>query len=473
MKKVFTLLSLMLTTVCAIAQTTFSGTWHSNPGNFADFQSTVTVTVDANGRSTIAMNGMTLDNDNLGDIVIRDIYTEQNGSTYTFNMGTGTAFDITNGNLSDVTSGTLEGYGTMDSESLYIKASWFEYGTKSLRMVVFNGTKINTPDKPDGPQVVSTETFSDQIAVTGASGKSNTTADGSAVFCEYSDGTYGITLKPVVADGVSYGTVTFNGLKAADNNGTTVYTGTVTPTFDEDSPLYGKNISADVTAEINDEGNLLVNVQMTDADDSEFFLIVEFGSEDEPWTPGEPASAKGTLSAFTATDDGNYTTTDECTLTFTETAEGVCSLLFDGVSTLPGTSIAIGSISIPGVAYNDADDNTTELSAANVEATTKAEHPYYATLTIKKLSGSVEIDDSDEDNVKAKANISFTVDNNSTETIEYTFTANGTLNAIGSVNADGSVSRIYTISGINVKDMQRGINIVRNADGKTVKVVKK
>ena len=472
MKKIFTLLSLVMTTVLAVAQTTFSGTWHSNPGNFADFQSTVKVTVEADGRSTIEMDGMTLGNDDLGDIVIRNIYTEQNGSSYTFNIGSGTTFDITNGNLSNVTKGSIEGYGTMDSEALYIKATWFEYGTKSLRMVVFNGTKINTPDKPDGPQIVSTETFYDQIATTNASDKSNLTDDASAVLCEYSDGTFGITLKPVVCDGTNYGTVTLNGLTASDVDGTTVYTGTVAPTFDEDSPLYGKNISAEVTAEVNDNGDLLVSVQMTDSDDNDFFLLIEFGSEEEPWAPGEPVSTKGTLSAFTATDDGNYSTTDDCTLTVTDTADGVCSLLFDGVSTLPGTTIAIGSINIPGVAYTDNGETGSSLSATNVEATTKAEHPYYATLTIKQLSGDIDIDDSDEEDIKANVNIKFTVDNNSTETIEYTFVANGTVDAIDKVAEDGTVSRIYTISGMSVKNMQRGLNIVRGADGKTVKVLK-
>ena len=41
------------------------------------------------------------------------------------------------------------------------------------------------------------------------------------------------------------------------------------------------------------------------------------------------------------------------------------------------------------------------------------------------------------------------------------------------VAADGTVKHIYTLTGAKVTSLQRGVNIVRTADGRTLKVLKK
>ena len=87
---------------------------------------------------------------------------------------------------------------------------------------------------------------------------------------------------------------------------------------------------------------------------------------------------------------------------------------------------------------------------------------------------SLQIDENSEDNDQVSANITFSVDNNSTETVEYTFSTNGYVTGVDTVKkADGSVKHIYTISGIATTQMQRGVNIVRHADGTVTKVVKR
>ena len=100
---------------------------------------------------------------------------------------------------------------------------------------------------------------------------------------------------------------------------------------------------------------------------------------------------------------------------------------------------------------------------------------FHQTMTVKSLSGTISVkDDENSDADLASANITFSVDNDGTETVNYTFTTNGYVTGVDTVKkADGTVQRIYTISGIATTQMQRGINIVRHADGTVTKVVKR
>lgn len=96
-------------------------------------------------------------------------------------------------------------------------------------------------------------------------------------------------------------------------------------------------------------------------------------------------------------------------------------------------------------------------------------------MTVNSLSGSISVkEDENSDADLASANITFSVDNNGTETVEYTFSTNGYVTGVDTVKkADGSVKHIYTIFGIATTQMQRGVNIVRHADGTVTKVVKR
>lgn len=478
MKKVFTLLSMLMATICTMAQTTFSGTWQSKPGNFSSFESTVVVTIESNGTSTIEMKNMTLGNDDLGTIIIRNVYTEQNGSTYTFNMGSNTTFDITEGNMSGVTKGVFEGYGTMDNESLMLKANYLDYGTTSLRMVVFNGTKINTGGGGDSdkPTIVSTESFNNALNVINNSGQASKQNDVKAVLCKYSDDTYGLTISQVASLDGAYGSMTFNGLNATEEDGNTYIFGDVDVLLDENSSLYGKNLKAEVSVVINEDGELSARVDIIDTDDEAFMLVLEYGNEEEePTWPTEPISVTGMLSSYTNTSEGEASDANTSVLTITPTEKGKCTLTLTD-ATLPGTTITLGTITIEGVNITaDQDTYTIALTANNIEAKTNADHPYYQTLDITKLSGDVTISYTGEENTEsANASISFTVNNNDTETVDYSFTTNGYTNGITSLfDSTSKVARIYNIAGMSINTKQRGINIVRQTNGKTIKVLVK
>lgn len=67
----------------------------------------------------------------------------------------------------------------------------------------------------------------------------------------------------------------------------------------------------------------------------------------------------------------------------------------------------------------------------------------------------------------------FVVDNYG-ESVAYTFNYDPTVSSVNTVvAADGTVKHIYTLTGAKVTSLQRGVNIVRTADGRTLKVLKK
>lgn len=162
MKKIFTLLAVVMASLTAMAQTTFYGTWKNNSNSFPSFDNYVEVTVNDNGTSTIVLKNIVFGNDVLGTITLNNVSTEQNGNGYSFSMGSQTTFDITEGNMGGVTKGAFEGWGTMDGENLQLIANYFDYGTTSLRYVKFNGTKVQTSptDPPSSRQRLSRQTCS-------------------------------------------------------------------------------------------------------------------------------------------------------------------------------------------------------------------------------------------------------------------------------------------------------------------------
>lgn len=473
MKKIFTLLAVLMTSLTAMAQITFYGTWKNNSNSFPSFDNYVEVTINDNGTSKIVMKDIVFGNDVLGTITLNNVTTEQNGTGYSFIMGSQTKFDITNGNMSDVKEGVFEGWGSIDGDNLQLTANYFDYGSTSLRYVKFNGTKVQT--KPDGPTITDTETFSSDLSTSTAADDTKTTKNATAILSKYSDNTYSLTLKPVETADASYGAITFSGLGYEEEDGMTFISGYVDVITEESSPLHGKKIKGEITANINEDGELSLDAMLVDMDDEEFNVEIHFGKQEVE--PFEPVSMAGTLSSFSRTDDGDVSDQKPSLLTITDEGEGKCTLTMTE-GTLPGTTLSLGTITIPSVAYEtDEATATMTLSSGKVEATTECAHPFYQTITVNSLSGSiaVKMDENTKDEaLLANANITFTVDNDGTETVNYTFTTNGYVTGVDTVKkADGTVQRIYTISGIATTQMQRGINIVRHADGTVTKVVKR
>lgn len=63
MKKIFTLLAVIMASLTAMAQTTFYGTWKNNSNSFPSFDNYVEVTVNDNGTCTIVLKNIVFGND--------------------------------------------------------------------------------------------------------------------------------------------------------------------------------------------------------------------------------------------------------------------------------------------------------------------------------------------------------------------------------------------------------------------------
>lgn len=66
MKKIFTLLVLLMATVCVSAQQYYKGTFHSKVNDFSDYETTVAVTQGEGGKYTLVFESVIFGNDDFG-----------------------------------------------------------------------------------------------------------------------------------------------------------------------------------------------------------------------------------------------------------------------------------------------------------------------------------------------------------------------------------------------------------------------
>ena len=205
-------------------------------------------------------------------------------------------------------------------------------------------------------------------------------------------------------------------------------------------------VMANVEAKIDESGDLYATIVFTDEDEPSFKLTAWFNYV-EPFVPADPFSVEGGLVGYTVTDDGDFVNNATTTLTFTETAENVYTLSFTNVVIPHG--LALHTVTFEGVQRTGNDSEASFTSKKGVAKTT-ATHPSYT-----------EVDYTD---------LEFIVG----ESVAYTFNYDPTATSVNTVvAADGTVKHIYTLTGAKVTSLQRGVNIVRTADGRTLKVLKK
>lgn len=470
MKKIFTLLALFMTTVFAMAQTQFKGTFHSNPGAFQDYDDVVlTVTANSDNSTTFVFDRVVLGNDDLGKVTIANVWTETSGSTKNFSMGN-IPFTTSGGNLSGIEKGNIQGYGQMDDESITLTFQYFEYGSQSLRSVKYTGTPYKGGD--DKPHVVSTEKFTSTMTATSSLSENEDVTDKlEAQLSEWSDGTFGLKFGNFDADVI--GTVkglSFTGLQKAESDGLTNYTAeAAVPAFEEVPSVFGaRDLTAEVTATLNEDGQLSAIVVLKDGNDPEFEArFVYTAKEPEVY---EPYEVNGTLAGFTHTADGDFDNSASSVMTIQQTSEDDCKVSLTNVN-IPGVSIALGTVTIENVALNiDDDTNVASFSKEGGVATTTAEHPLYTEVDLKSFSATATVEDKGETQELTSLSATLSIDNYD-ETVTYTFSA--TVTGVKTITAaDGTVTRVYSLSGARLNSLQRGVNIVRTADGKTVKVLK-
>lgn len=473
MKKIFTLLVLLMTTLCVSAQQYYKGKFHSKLNEFSDYETTVAVTQGEGGKYTLVFESVIFGNDDFGKCTFAGIenYKWAGGGSFTFsneggNLGAATKYYF---ELSDYL-----GKSTIDDEKIYITFKYFQVNTtKEYRNVVFEGIRTSSGGGSTGgddkPTITATEQFTADVASEFQGGESGVVKYPGVVakVCEWSDGAQSIEIEHIDTEKGTMSGVLLKGLEKKTVDGEVTYTGTVEPEIETLPNFYlgYVNLKAKVEARIDEGGDLYATIVFTDESEPSFKLTAWFNYV-EPFVPAEPFSVNGALAGYTY-NDGDQMNNNQTTVTFTETAKDVYTLSLTNVAIPKG--VDLGTVSFEGV-QRTGSDSEASFASKKGKCKTTAAHPLYATLDYTDFEFIVGFD---AEKKVTSCTGKFVVDNWD-EAVSYTFNFTPTETSVNTVvAADGTVKHIYTLTGAKVTSLQRGVNIVRTADGRTLKVLKK
>lgn len=474
MKKIFTLLVLLMTTLCVSAQQYYKGKFHSKLNEFSDYETTVAVTQGEGGKYTLVFESVIFGNDDFGKCTFAGIenYKWAGGNSFTFsneggNLGAATKYYF---ELSDAL-----GKATIDDEKIYITFKYFQVNTtKEYRNVVFEGTRTSSggggTGGDDKPTITGTEQFTADVASEFQGGQSGVVKYPNvlAKVCEWSDGAHSLEIEHIDTEKGVMSDVLLKGLEKKTVNGEVTYTGVVEPEIKTLPNFYDTyvNLKAKVEARIDEGGDLYATIVFTDESEPSFKLTAWFNYQ-EPFVPADPFSVGGGLVGYTVTSDGDFSNNATTTLTFTETAKNVYTLSLTNVAIPNG--VDLGTVSFEGV-QRTGSDSEASFASKKGNCKTTATHPSYKELDYTDFEAIVGFD---AEKKVTSCTAKFVVDNWG-ESVAYTFNYDPTVVSVNTVvAADGTVKHIYTLTGAKVTSLQRGVNIVRTADGRTLKVLKK
>ena len=334
----------------------------------------------------------------------------------------------------------------------------------------------------DPNEVVATKTYTDNLTVGHDAQTGDVTgyADKQVVFTKYANGESSVTFKEFPISETETRDLTFRGtISETDMSeyGMGIVTFgedmAMTPIEDETSAFYGKEIS------------LFINISSYTADKMEF--TYEFGSEDGIYYVGQygveieqPEEVVGTKT-YTA----NLTVDHDATLQ-NEVLYKDKDVVFTKYST--------GDVTVTFKAFPVSENETCDLTfRGTISETDMSEfgmgvlvfgegmvckvEDEASSLNGQTLYLNINIDKKDDysNNIVFQYSFANEVDDDSeAESILYCGRYGVVANAISGIQTEmenGNVS-IYTVGGAKVNTLQKGINIVRLANGKTIKVVK-
>lgn len=332
----------------------------------------------------------------------------------------------------------------------------------------------------DPNEVVATKTYTDNLTVGHDAQTGDVTgyADKQVVFTKYANGESSVTFKEYPISETETRDLTFRGT-ISETDMSEYCMGTVTfgedlamtPIEDETSAFYGKEIS------------LFINISSYSADKMEF--TYEFGSEDGIYYVGQygveiekPEEVVGTKT-YTA----NLTVDHDATLqhevlykdkdvVFTKYSTGDVTVTFKA---FPVSENETCDLTFRGtISEVDMSDYGMGVMVFGENMVCKVEDEA-SSLNGQTLYLNINIDKKDDYSKNIVFQYSFANDvDDDAESILYCGRYGVVADAISGIQTEmenGNVS-IYTVGGAKVNTLQKGINIVRLANGKTIKVVK-
>lgn len=332
----------------------------------------------------------------------------------------------------------------------------------------------------DPNEVVATKTYTDNLTVghDAQTGEVTGYAGKQVVFTKYANGESSVTFKEFPISETESRDLTFRGT-ISETDMSEYGMGTVTfgedmamtPIEDETSAFYGKEIS------------LFINISSYTADKMEF--TYEFGSEDGIYYVGQygveieqPEEVVGTKT-YTAnlTVDHDATLQNEVLykdkdVVFTKYSTGDVTVTFKA---FPVSENETCDLTFRGtISEVDMSEYGMGVMVFGENMVCKVEDEA-SSLNGQTLYLNINIDKKDDysNNIVFQYSFANDVDDDA-ESVLYCGRYGVVANAISGIQTEmenGNVS-IYTVGGAKVNTLQKGINIVRLANGKTIKVVK-
>lgn len=332
----------------------------------------------------------------------------------------------------------------------------------------------------DPNEVVATKTYTDNLTVghDAQTGEVTGYAGKQVVFTKYANGESSVTFKEYPISETETRDLTFRGT-ISETDMSEYGMGTVTfgedlamtPIEDETSAFYGKEIS------------LFINISSYSADKMEF--TYEFGSEDGIYYVGQygveiekPEEVVGTKT-YTAnlTVDHDATLQNEVLykdkdVVFTKYSTGDVTVTFKA---FPVSENETCDLTFRGtISEVDMSEYGMGVMVFGENMVCKVEDEA-SSLNGQTLYLNINIDKKDDYSKNIVFQYSFANDvDDDAESVLYCGRYGVVADAISGIQAEmenGNVS-IYTVGGAKVNTLQKGINIVRLANGKTIKVVK-
>lgn len=469
-----------------VAYSSFNGTTMNYENKTVEVTS-----VDENTYKVVYKDIVVGDN-RIGDFTVSDVTATTDETTgvvtYTTTATEGTWSNI-NSEVSMILGISEGGAAPLTSFTAKVTPAADETSEASLDMTIattFNNAPVTFVfgDKYVDPnEVVKTKTYTDNLTVghDAQTGEVTGYADKQVVFTKYANGESSVTFKEYPISETETRDLTFRGVIAElamteEGVGTVTYGEdlAMTPIEDETSAFYGKEIS------------LFINISSYSADKMEF--TYEFGSEDgiyyvgqygvEIEKPDEIVGTKTYTSNLTVDHDANLSN---------ETVYENKDVRFD--------KYANGDVAVTFVAYPVSENETCDLTfRGTIQEVDMSDYGMGKMIFGNGLVCKVENEASSfngktlylDINIKLKEDgsplFSYVFANDvdeegeGAESIYYCgrFNVDDITNGINGVETEmenGNVS-IYTVGGAKLNTLQKGINIVRLANGKTIKVIK-
>lgn len=451
MKKILSLLSFLMLAVVAMAAdlttgVTFKGTWADTPGLRGTTDGEMTVT-KVEGGLKFEVKGCTF-----GTLAFPDYtvvyYGDLNadGSFFWGNSSNATLkgeADVTGLNWAEI-----KGSVTNEAVDLFVK--YFTVNGEEWRNVTFKGEAVASPDPEPEVTVVSTKDFTDKLVFSYIDGEGQKTTDlaenVAAKFIEMSDGTFNIEFPE---SGLK-----FEGLlqKRDPKTDRVYFDGTCT----------SKEKEYDVTAYLytKDDADCLYMIAKNNGPEQ---YTYEYGTDQY----AEPGVEQPEFTTYTAPAMYTYASMDEETpgvKRFVEAQEIQLSDNGDGTYTVIIKNLGDSAGDPAGDVQFTATATKAEDGTVTLAADTQADlGGYYEGCPgAVKFNGTLVGED-----------LTATYDIDIPSGAAHGEFGKGVTNGINTLNnANNTITNIYTVGGAKVNSLYKGINIVRLANGKTVKVIK-